>query len=390
MQALGQSWQMPAPPPMPVRLQDVAYEEETMSIFTPQAAVNVLVTEANRLKGKPVTEKDAEDAYVKRQSIRFIPQPAKKGPDGVTPICTSGAILTNDVLVCYWAQEPDDKGGMKDVLNFYLLWSDGKGLDRGWTMPGMRDRAYESENPTISAQDANAYLVCKECGVTRGDIYFQTQIAAFDDRFRDDRFIPFSLIGLVVLNRTPPIIPGKAIGLPLDKLKQLVNCQIQVNHMINDPERAFMARSHDSLLRRVFRTAKFYHTMDKIRIAQGQYRELLRANPRAERPPLPVVEPNQECQICMNLMAGAHVICDEGHSICKLCLPEIQKAGKCHVCHERPLLARPIKNRQLDDLIQSLHPDEYRARFQEMNNGEVPKSWEDYEVFKGNLITYKS
>jgi hypothetical protein len=54
------------------------------------------------------------------------------------------------------------------------------------------------------------------------------------------------------------------------------------------------------------------------------------------------------------------------------------------------LLANPIRNRALDDLIQSLNPDEYRKRFQAINDGQVPKSWEDHEAFCGNLITYKA
>lgn len=392
LQPLSQEalYQVPAPQAEARRPIFREYEEEAMSFFVPTEVAKTLLTEVKRQKGKGVSDKEIDDASTARQKQCFIEQPNKFGPDGVRKLYNSGPYVTVDALVCYCSPESDGKGGTKDVLNFYLLWADGKGIDRGWTMPGMRDRAYETKDWTISVQDSNAYLVEKECGVKREDIAYQAVLGAFDDRTRDDRGIFFSIVSLVVLNRIPPITPGKAIGMPFNQLEELVNGTKSIKQLPDSFEKAYMARNHDSLLRQVFKCAKLYHMMEKIRIAQGNFRELQRNNPHVERPALPEVEPDRACPVCMELMVGARIICEEGHSICQVCLPEIQKLGNCPSCRDKPILARPIRNRDLDALIQSLQPDDYRQRFEAINMGEAPKSWKDQDLFKGNLITYKA
>lgn len=382
--------QMPAPPSEARRPIFREYQEETMSFFVPTEVAKTLLTEVKRQKGKLVSAQEIDDATIAREKQRFVDQPNKLGPDGVHKLYNSGPYVTVDALVCYCSQEPDGKGGTKDVLNFYLLWADGKGIDRGWTMPGMRDRAYEQKDWTISIQDSNAYLVEKECGVKREDIAYQAVLGAFDDRTRDDRGIFFSIVSLVMLNKIPPITAGKAIAMPFNQLEELVNGTKAIERVLPESfEKGYMARNHDSLLRQVFKCAKLYHMMEKIRIAQGNFRELQRQDPRAERPSLPEVEPDRACPVCMELMVGARIICEEGHSICQVCLPEIQRQGNCHTCRDKPILAKPIRNRDLDALIQSLQPDDYRQRFEAINMGEAPKSWKDQDLFKGNLITYK-
>lgn len=99
-------WQVPAPAALRQFHPGIddrgfhQYEEEKISTFTPKDVVAMLATEAARLKGKPVTAVDADKAQTAREALQFIPQPAKKGPDGVTPVYNSGAYLTNDALVC--------------------------------------------------------------------------------------------------------------------------------------------------------------------------------------------------------------------------------------------------------------------------------------------------
>jgi len=362
------------------------YQEETVSHFVPDDVQKLHETEEKMLLQKNVSLQEVDKAETLRQLLKFKPQPNKMGPDGVTRIYSSGAILTNDILVGYWSEEHDERGEIKDVLNFFLLWSDGQGSDRGWTLPGMRDRAYESNNPTISIQDANLQLVEKECGLTRADVGYQAILSSFDDRVREDRFIPYSIVSFVLLNRKPPVTPGRSVGVPFDILEGLVKRERLILRSPDQQEGAYMARNHDSMLRKVFTTAKFYHTMEKVRIAQGQWKERLRANPHAERPPVSAVEPNQECGICMDLLVSAHVICSNGHSVCQLCLERLRN---CPTCHNVPVLAQPIPNRQLDALIQSLHPIEYQRRYQEIHQGEVPQSWKNQPAFKGSYLTYR-
>jgi hypothetical protein len=391
MQALNVGWQVQAPPPQPSFPAEAEeqvyhqYTEETVSHFTPQEVDKLHETEEKMQRGKQVAPKDADDAETLRAFFSSRPQLDKKGPDGVTQLYSSGAILTNDVLVGYWSEELDGQGEQKDVLNFFLLWSDGQGANRGWTMPGMRDRAYERQHPTISIQDANAQLIEKECGLRRADIAHQAILSSFDDRLREDRFIPYSIVSFVLLNKKPPIEPGRSIGLPFNVLEGLVKRERKLPHAPNDPESAYMARNHDSILRKVFTTAKFFHTMEKVRIAQANFKERLRADPNAERPAMPTVEPNQECTVCMNLLVGARIICSNGHSVCQVCLPLLRNCPECRA----PTLERPINNIQLDALIQSLQPVEYQRRYQEINAGQVPQSWRNQPAFHGQLLTYR-
>ena len=378
-----------APPPSPDREKSifVHFDEEQVAFCTP-TEITQMMKEEKALVKSGMPQAAAERRSELRQYYEGIPQPDKPGPDRVSPQYTSSAILTEDLLVGYFDEVRRPNGEMGDVLHIVLVKPREEG-SVGWVLPGMRDRAYGPEHEDISIEDANGTLVQKEIGVGRADIAYHIVLSVFDDRKREDRFRSSTIVGMVLLHGRPTLEPGKRIGVPLNVLKLLAERRIKLPMQPGDQGAYGLSRNHDSMLKQLFKTAKFHHTLEKLKLAQADWRELLRVNPAVPRPGLKSIDPKQECPVCLDLMVGARVICAGGHSICGVCLPIIQTTREdCPTCHEE-LFERPIPNRNLEDLIQILNPEEYQQRFQEMH-GEPPKTWEQDPHFCGDAITYRA
>ena len=325
-----------------------------------------------------------------------IPLPRKKveGGEPVT-INTDGVILTEDVLVCYFDVDPNtpDK---REVLHAVLLWTDVKGVESGWVLPGKRDRAYSKPRGDVSVRDATFSLIEKELRVDRAHIAYYTNLGYFDDRKRDDRMKTSGLVTWVLLDRKPDLEPGKCIGIPMNLLEELARKERKVAPRPHAPESEarYMARHHDSLLVSVLGEAKCWKTMENVKQAQAKWRESLRANPRAPRPPLSENDPGTECISCLDLLVGVKMICSSGHSICSICLPRIQQANnKCPECRET-IPPNPPRQVQFEKVIQAQNPKRYAERFREMRDAlhlqENVYTWKNDPTFVGSSLAYQS
>ncbi len=356
-----------------------AYNEQKMSFFSSEDIDEMLCDEMTAIKNgqsvKEVFHNSIWREYI--SNLRQLQKPCTNG----NAHNTDSVILTEDVLVGYFE---------KEVLHFILLWVDDTHGNRGWVLPGKRDRGYALEllDIDISVRDAMFSLVEKEIGVGRDQICFHTLLGYFDDRKREQRMRSNGLISFVLLDKKPNLEFRQKIGVPCNAFLKLVQREIRIPPFPACNESFGMARNHDSMLLAVIQTAKFYNTMEKVRIMEARFRNLLRNNRHAARPPMPTIEPSEECHICFNLLVGAKVICSNGHTICGICLPKIQELNNgCDVCRQ-PLLNPPINNLMVDDMMKSAHPEQYRLRYQQLHGGKAPPSWHDYSAFKGKRIDY--
>lgn len=380
---------MPLPPLGP-RLDQAffhQYEKEETSLFVPFESANVLKYELLSRQGN-LNEQQREAISSIRDYYQSIPQLNKLGPDGIHHLYSSGVILTLDLLVGYFDEVTVPSGEKRDVLHIVLLWSQGKpqeGDPAGWVLPGKRDQAYAVQSPDISIKEANFSLVEKEIGLDRTQVAHHSVLAYFDDRIREQRFKGSGFLSFVLLKTKPQLEPGRRIGVPLNALKFLAERRIAIPPLPGMQESWRMSRNHDSLILAAFQTAAFYHTMEKIKLNQARFREIMRQNPHAERPPISTLEPGQECRVCMELLVNVHIICTNGHSLCGICLPLI---NACPTCRE-PKLAQPLRNRDFEDVIKQLNPAEYQSRYREANQGQIPPTWAEDPTFCGDAIIYK-
>lgn len=351
------------------------YVSEEMQFFVPKEIANV---------------KNNEDLAMWREYYADIPQPNKPGPDGVHPTYSCSLVLTEDVLVGYFDEvfDPIAKE-KKDVLHIIMLWSSEEGKDSGWILPGKRDRAYDKNKGDISVEDANYSLIEKEIGVDRSQIAYHFILGYFDDRKREQRMKTSGFISFVLLNEKPPLKQEKMVGLPLNGLVQLAKREIHIPPPLNrEAGCGYMGRNHDSLILSVIETTKFYHTMEKVKIAQASWREKTKVNPQSARPGISELNPALECPVCMDLLVGAKVICSSGHTICELCLRILQQApnSTCPECRE--MIVRAIPNLALENVAQSLSPQKYAERYKDLHKQE-PRSWKQDPAFNGMEIQIK-
>ncbi len=378
----------PARPPLDESLFH-QYEKEQVEMFVPVDSSEVLNCEMLASKGL-ASEVQREKIHNLRDYYKSIPQLNKMGPDGITKLCSSGVTLTLDLMVGYMDEVIAPNGERRDVLNVVVLWSNGKPLEgdpAGWVLPGKRDQAYDPIHPDICIKEANFSLVEKEIGINRSQILHHAVLGYFDDRIRDPRFKGSTILSFVLLDSKPQLEPGKRIGLPLNGLKLLAERRIDLAPFPERGDCFRMARNHDSIILAAFRTAKFYHTMEKVKLNQARFREMQRMNPLVQRPPVSNIDPGQECPLCFELLVNVQVICARGHSICGICLEGIRAANSCSFCRE-PLNPRP--NLIVDHIIRHLNPDEYVRRHRQSGAAPLPPSWEEDMAFRGNFVSYKS
>jgi hypothetical protein len=364
------------------------YNAEEASLFVSKESDDVVDGELRLKKGEitdPNQNREISDrVFFLRDYFKSIPQLEKTGPDGVTALYNSGVILTEDLLVGYFDEVVDEPNGeKKDVLHVILLWSE---ESSSWVMPGKRDQAYDETKPDISIREANLSLVEKEIKVDRTQVVHHAILGYFDDRLRETRGKTSGFVSFVLLNKRPELKPGKMVGVPLNALKLLAERRIELAHTPESGEVAKMGRNHDSLILATFKTAKFCHTMEKVKLNQASFRERLRSDQKAKRPLFSDVDPEQECPVCQDLLVGVHIVCKKGHSLCGICLEMIKTANQpCPICRD-PL--QPIPNLAVDRIIQYINPEAYRKRYQELHTGEAPLSWEDDPAFTSHFVTY--
>lgn len=375
------------------------YDQEEVAFFSPRDINHLLDKEIQHRKKIISSEEMQEVAFWREYYQNQIPKPSKFGPngkvlmaaDGVTALLKEdieGVILTEDVMVGYFDQ---------DVLHVVLLWANKSGEEPGWVLPGKKDRAYDKIKGDISVRDADYSLIKKEIDVDPEGIAYHFILGYFDDRKREQRMKTSGWISFVLLNEKPTLEPGKRIGVPLNLLVQLAQREIVLPPTSSSPisDAKGMARNHDSLILSIIDTAKFYNTMEKIKHAQIQWKQLLLTNPKANRPVLSELDPGTECQVCSSLLVGVKVICFNGHILCGICLPRIQQANNCcPECREN-IPKNPVSLPQIESMIKSQNPKLYAERFQEMQalniGGQPPITWRnDDTTFKGDHITYAS
>jgi len=328
----------------------------------------------------------SNDAIMWRDYYSTISQPNKMGADGINPPNSNGVIITEDLLVCYF-----DQVGDQDVLHAILVWAKPEeGLvANGWVLPGKRDRAYDKNKGDISIEDADFSLVEKEIHVNRSEVAYHFVIGYFDDRKREQRMKSSGFVSFVLLDKKPELIPGVRIGLPMNALLQLVRHEIAIPRYPQSSEMYNLIRNHDSLLLNIFETTKFYHIMDKMKIVQAKWRDLLKTNPEAKRPTLSEFDTGYDCQICSELLINTTIICKNGHCICGLCTEKIRSTNNpvCPNCR-RPILSENIPNRILEEIIQKQYPAQYAERHNQVF-GQQPQTWKNDATFNGNHIQYR-
>lgn len=383
--ALGLPFKLSVPEKKSVFKPDVyhLYKTESIDFFVPEEITVML--EAEKKPSELISEQEKENTMIWRGIYGNIPQPNKPGADGRNPSNSIGVILTEDLLVGYF----DEIDG-QDVLHIVLLFSDMTKSDdikeEGWMLPGKRDRSYDKHKGDISVQDADYSLVEKEIGVDRKNIDHHIGLGYFDDRIREQRMKSSGFFSFVLLNEKPVFIPGKRIGVPLNVLIQLARREITIPRDPQIVNNYGLIRNHDSLLLNIFETTKFYHTMNKIKLNQVKYRELLRTNPNAKRPSLSEFDNGYDCEICSDLLVGAVVICPNGHSVCGTCRPKIVQTGKCPNCRAN-ILQKTIPNIILEGIVQNQYPKRYAERYVELTN-QQPMTWKNDPAFNGKYIQY--
>ena len=377
------------------------YEIELRRLGIPQEQIDQFLQVPGTILPAAAGDRAKQDAIFFSLSTRQwydteIPLPKKK-VEGAEPITinTDGVILTEDVLVCYFDVDPNtpDK---REVLHAVLLWTDVPGVESGWVMPGKRDRAYGKPRGDVSVKDATYSLVEKELKIDRSKIAYYVNLGYFDDRKREPRMKTSGLVTWVLLDCKPHLEPGKSIGIPMNILEELAKKERAIGPVPNSlpAEGRFMARNHDSLIISILEEAKCWKTMENVKIAQAKWRDRLRENPRAARPPLSENDPGTECTACSELLVGVRMICTSGHSLCSICLPRIQQANnRCPECRET-MLPNPPHQVQFEKVIQAQNPTLYAARFKQMQEtlhrpGSI-YTWKKDPKFIGTQITYKS
>jgi non-canonical (house-cleaning) NTP pyrophosphatase len=339
-------------------------------------------SEISDMLKKEKEEDDDEDSKIWRGFYSTINQPIKAGADGVNPPNSNGIILTEDLLVCYF-----DQIDGQDILHVILLWvkPEENFFELGWVLPGKRDRAYDKNRGDISVEDANYSLVEKEIGDSRSSVAYHFIIGYFDDRKREQRMKSSGFVSFVLLNEKPQLIPGVRIGVPLNALVQLVKHEILIPKDPIASEMFGLIRNHDSLLLNIFETTKFYHILDKIKIAQSKWRELQKSNIQAKRPAISEFNSGFDCPICQDLLVNSRIICYNGHCICDYCL-NIYNNNNCPICRQQ-LLPFKIPNRSLEHIIQNQYPKKYAERYNEIYR-QQPNTWREDLAFNGKVIQY--
>lgn len=322
-----------------------------------------------------------DDSKLWRGIYTTIGQPNKPGADGKNPPNSNGPILTEDLLVGYF-----DKISGQDVLHIVLLWDKPEEGSNsiGWVLPGKRDRAYDKDKGDISIEDANYSLVEKEIKCDRTNIAYHFIVGYFDDRKREQHMKSSGFVSFVLLNEKPELVPGHKIGIPMNGLIQLVRHEITIPRYPEMGESFSLIRNHDSLLLNILETTKFYHIMNKIKIAQAKWRELLKSGPTSKRPQLSEFDIGYDCPICMELLVDSRMICSNGHTICGSCSKQVYLF--CPECRS-PVLQQWIPNRSLDQIIQNRYPYEYGKRYHELL-GHNPLTWKNDAAFNGTHIQY--
>lgn len=332
-------------------------------------------------------EKQAQnqDLYMWRDYYRTIGHGNKSGADGINPSNSIGVILTEDIIVGYF-----DRINNQDILHIILLWSkpDKEDNSLGWVLPGKRDRAYDNKNGDISVEDANYSLIEKEIGCDRSNIAYHFIIGYFDDRKREQRMKSSGFVSFILLNNRPELAPTQRIAVPMNGLIKLVKREITIQHPGYSGQTFGLIRNHDSLLLNVIETTKFCHIMNKIKIAQLKWRELLEIDPRAKRPDLPEFDTGYDCSICMELIVDCRIICQNGHSVCGMCSKALYSMinSNCPSCRGN-LFPEGISNRSLEHIVQNQYPKLYAERYAQLF-GSAPLTWKNDDMFNGTHIQF--
>lgn len=345
------------------------YTTESIDFFCPKEISEMIVGEK---------QGETNDSYMWRSIYQTISHPTKPGADGKNPSNSMGIILTEDIIVAYFDQ---------DILHIILVWAkpeEDKLL--GWVLPGKRDRAYDKNNGDISVEDANYSLIEKEIGCNRSNIAYHFIIGYFDDRKREQRMKSSGFVSFILLDKKPELIAGQRIGIPINGLIKLVKHEITIPRYPQSPEVFGLIRNHDSLLLNVMETTKFCHIMNKIKIAQAKWRELLQYNIQAKRPELPEFETGYDCSICMELIVDAKIICENGHSVCGLCFQTLNSMKQPCFCRS-DLLPKSIPNHNLEHIVQNQYPKVYAERYG-LIFGSEPITWKNDDMFNGTHIQY--
>jgi Protein of unknown function DUF84 len=368
------------------------YKSENVQFFT-RAEIERLIEDEISKKSQGIPLASPEEGWI-RDFLASVPQPSKKtpegfqrilGPDGHTPLYMSGPALTEDLMIGYFDEVKNlDTQENQQVFHLILLWNK---EEKGWVLPGKRDRAYDKNEADISVKDAYYSLMMKEIGIERSDVAYCVNLSLFDDRLQDDRMQTFGALGLMVLNFKPALGEGK-IGVPLNVFVQLARREIAIPPVFNPFSHSdgYMARNHDSMIVALIQTTAFYQSMEKVRLAHANFCELLKTNPNAKRPPLPPLDAGLECPLCLELQIKPQVICSEGHSICSICLPIIATLHNCPECRG-DIFPKLIPNRALDQLAKGHYPPIYAERHKKLT-GEEPLSWINDPAFIGSHIQY--
>lgn len=352
------------------------YTTESIDFFCP-----------NEISEMIVNEKQSQniDSHMWRDYYQTIGHPIKPGADGKNPSNSVGIILTEDIIVGYF-----DKINNQDILHIILLWAKPEeGVSSlGWALPGKRDRAYDKKSGDISVEDANYSLIEKEIGCDRSNIAYHFIIGYFDDRKREQRMKSSGFVSFILLDKKPELISGQRIGIPVNGLIKLIKHEITIPRYSQDNVSFGLIRNHDSLLLNIMETTKFCHIMNKIKIAQAKWRELVEIDTRATRPDLPEFDTGYDCSICMELIVDSKIICDNGHSICGACSKTLYSTKNCFcpICRSI-LLPEAIPNRILEHIVQNQYPKIYAERYSQLVGSE-PISWKNDSIFNGSHIQY--
>lgn len=352
------------------------YETEQVDFFVPKDIAQLLKNEKRKPDDTEGEDMDV-DMNMWRSVYQDIPQLNKPGADGTNPINSSGVILTEDIIVGYF----DEING-QDTLYVILIWSkiDDMYKERGWCLPGKRDRAYDKHHGDISVADANFSLVEKEIGVSRNCIAYHTVLGYFDDRKREQRMKSSGFVSFVLLDSKPQLVTTKMVAVPLSALVQLAKREIRIQHIPNTSasEMFGLTRNHDSLLLSIFETTKFFHTMNNIKLAQVKYKQ-------TKKFAVADIDMGFECGICTDLMVDSKIVCKNGHTVCGICLQHL-KNGTCPFCRG-PLLSSPIPNLHLENVIQTQYPKKYEEKYRD-RTGSTPSNWQSDAMFNGSVLFY--
>lgn len=371
------------------------YNNHSIDFFVPKRVDKLLSVEKKIKKKKSgkakqsdlvIKERDVESGEILREYFQVIPQSSKPGADLKNSSNSLSPNLTEDLLTMF----PLKING-EIIWHCLLTWAkqDDEYKDFGWTLPGKRDRCYAKENPDICVEDANIQLLNKNLGIQVDSIYHHETIAFFDDRVREQRMRSSGFFSVVILDGKPVFDQQRMIAVPLNILKKLVDHELRIfNPFVpNSNETYGLVRNHDSFLKSIFETTKFYNLIENLKIVHGKWNDALKNNPNAPLPNFPEFEAGNVCQICDYLLVDSKIICDNGHTVCGLCAKPSSLNGKCPYCR-KSLLSPMIKNRTLDQIIQNNYPKQYKIRYHQLTTTKL-ESWVDHPIFKGNDVQFK-